>query len=254
MVLARLSGLFLLGPVFGSKTVPSVVKVALVLSLSLSLYPVLVSTGPSAAVLGPWVGIELSLWTLVPLMVLELALGYVIGWVVSIPMMTLQLGGYIMDYKVGLAFAQTYNPELEEQAAPISQIISMMAMALFVIFGGHIHVVEIMIQSFSWVQPGGIKGVGELLEMAVGLMQLLMEVALRIAAPILGLIFLQTVAMGFLAKTVPQLNILTVGLPLRILVGGLLLFTMVPMISRVYLWELEGVLQELVNWIQWMGR
>ena len=61
--------------------------------------------------------------------------------------------------------------------------------------------------------------------LVTGLLTASVEVALRVAAPLLALIFLQTVAMGFVAKTVPQLNILSLGFPLRIL-GGLLIVTL----------------------------
>ena len=87
MVLFRLTGIFLLAPVFGSATIPRTVKVFMIVALSLCVYPMLMSKGHTAAgSLGGFIGtnaagqLTLSLWNLIPIVAVELLMGYVIGY------------------------------------------------------------------------------------------------------------------------------------------------------------------------------
>ncbi len=225
MVLFRLSGLFLLSPILGSASVPRYVKAMLVLVLSMAVYPMLLmnpgsTTFNSAVTL---MGHGLSFWHLGPAAAAELMIGYIIGWVATLPLIGMQVGGMIIDQQMGLSFAQIVNPELGEASGVLGEFLFMLALALFAIVGGHHVMLAILVGSFDKVPLGGFVNMLDVAHMAIGLVTLTFELAIRVAAPLLCLMFLISVALGFIARTVPQMNILSIGFALRIVVGGVFL-------------------------------
>ena len=131
MVLFRLTGIFVLAPVLGSSTVPRIVKVFLAVGLSFAIWPMLwldpdASGHLAASVRG------LDMWSLGLLVALELLIGYVIGYAASLPLAGMQLGGHMIDQQMGLAAAQLFNPEFDDQTGVTGQLLFMFALALFV--------------------------------------------------------------------------------------------------------------------------
>ena len=231
MVLARLSGMFLLTPVLGSATVPVQVKALLVVGLAVCVYPVLMADAASAAVLAPAMTGGLSLWTLGPVLGLELLLGYVMGYLVMLPLAGLQTGGHIIGQQMGIGIGGVYNPELDGEAGVIGQFLFLLGLVVFLQLGGHHAVFAVLVGSFRHVPLGGFTDLAMVLEVAVGLVSVMMELAVRVAAPLMALLFLESVAMGFLARTVPQMNILSIGFALRILITSVVLIALIPVIG-----------------------
>jgi len=239
MVLFRLTGIFILAPMLGSVTIPRQVKVFLVLSLSFAVYPMLLEPDPdpsrrSAVFVGQVVEHGVELWTLAGRVALELLIGFTIGYAASLPLVAMQIGGQLIDQQMGLGFAGLVNPEIDGEAGVISHLLFFTALAVFLLVGGHHVMFGILIASFDYVPLGGFDRFTGLLEMIVGLLALTFELALRIAAPLLCLKFLESVTMGFLARTVPQLNILSVGFVIRILLGTTFLIAFVTVAFEVY--------------------
>lgn len=242
MILFRLTGIFVLAPVIGSSTVPRMVKVFLALGLSFAVWPMLwidpqASENLSAAVRG------LDMWSLGLLVSLELLIGYVIGYAASLPLIGMQLGGHMVDQQMGLAVAEQYNPELDGQAAVTGQLLFMLALALFVSAGGLNVMLHTLAQTFRHVPLGGFTNFEQVAHMVVGLITIMFELGLRIAAPLLCLMFLVSVGMGFLMRTVPQFNILSVGFAIRILSSMLVLVMLVGAIAGAY----EGMMRETLT-------
>jgi flagellar biosynthesis protein FliR len=121
----------------------------------------------------------------------------------------------------------------------------MMGLAIFAIMGGHRVMFRILVGSFDHVPLGGFSNFQGLYTMVIGMLQIAFETGFRIAAPLLCLIFLQTVTMGFIARTVPQLNIMSVGFTIRILNGTFLLIAFISIGAWIYLDDLALLLEEL---------
>lgn len=233
MILVRLTGVFVLAPVLGSSSIPRMIKVFLALGLSFAVWPMLwmdsqASAHLSAAVRG------LDLWSLGLLIALELLIGYVIGYAASLPLTGMQLGGHVIDQQMGLAAAQLFNPEFDDQTGVTGQLLFMLALALFVAAGGLNVMLHTLAQTFRHVPLGGFASFDQIVDMVVGMIAIMFELGLRIAAPILCLMFLVSVGMGFLMRTVPQFNILSVGFAIRILSSLVIMMMLVGTIAGVY--------------------
>lgn len=222
MVLFRITGVFVLAPVLGSPTIPMRVKVFLAVTLTLCVYPMVLTSPASAPGLAHIAAGGLSLWTLGPLIGAELLIGYAVGYLASLPLAGVQSGGHLIDQQMGLGIAGLYNPELDEQGGVTSEIMFIGAMAVFVLLGGHRAMLSVLVGSFDRIPPGGMldaDALAGLTHLAVGLLTVMFELALRVSAPLLCLIFIERMAMGFIARTVPQMNILSVGFAVNILTG-----------------------------------
>lgn len=246
LVLFRLTGIFVFAPLFSSPVVFARVKVLLALGLSICVYPILLAPGSdSARLIEPVIASGLGLWTLLAVVAAELSIGIVIGFGASLPLIGVQIGGRVVDQQMGMGLAGVLNPEFNEQTGVVSQFFFTMGLAVFVILGGHRVLLATLVGSFGRIPLGGLAFDGHLLDLVVGLLSTVFDLALRVSAPLLCLVLLQTVAMGFIAKTVPQMNILSIGFALRILVGAFLLVGSIGIENDVFVEVLRQTLDKI---------
>lgn len=247
MVLFRLLGIFVMAPLLGSLLIPARIKVFWAVAMSLCIYPVLLDRQPTAAMIGPFLDSGFSLGSLATMVALETALGLLLGLGATLPLVGLQMAGMIVDQQIGLGLAGVFNPDLNEESGAVAQFYFILAMWIFLILGGHRVMISALLASFERVPLGGMVIDGHVLDLLVGLLSSMFELALRVAAPLLCLIFLETVAIGFIARTVPQLNILSVGFPLRILAGLGILIVALSTHAEVFARAVHDNLQTLLR-------
>jgi flagellar biosynthetic protein FliR len=247
LVMFRIGGLMIFGPVFGSPVIPTRVKVLLTAMIALAVYPLMASHLSLAD------GMELNLWLLGPIIALELLVGLAIGYLASLPLVSIQMGGLMMGQQMGLGFARFYNPGIDDEADVIGQILFFLALAGFLLMGGHEAMMLGVLRSFEYVPLGGMRPDGQLVDLITGLLLAAFDLSLRVAAPVLALVFLESLAMGFVAKTVPQLNILSLGFPIRILAGILILMLGLVVIHEVVMEGVADGLELIHAWVESRG-
>lgn len=235
LVMFRLSGLFLFAPIFGSSTVPIRVRVFFAVLLTFCIYPLV----------PPQVPVQLTVFTITLAVAMEIFIGMVIGYGASLPMVGMQIGGLMIGHQLGLGLARVFNPDANEETEILSQLMYYMALVVFLMLNGHHVVLAAVAGSFDAIPLGGYRPDGQMLDVVTGLLTSMFELGIRVSAPLLCLIFLETIALGFIARTVPQINILSLGFPLRIIVGFLLMVALIgPMygeVRRTLLHTLEAV-------------
>ncbi len=244
LVVSRLGGLTIYAPVFGAAVIPARVKVFLVFTVGFAIYPVL------AAEPGVGLPVELNLWLLGPMMATELLIGLLVGFLASLPLVAAQTGGLLMGMQMGLGFARFYNPAIDDEADIVGQILFFMALSGFLMIGGHEAMLMAVMDSFRHIAIGGFVADVDLVALITGMLVSAFELALRVAAPVLALVFLQSAAMGFIAKTVPQMNILSLGFPIRILAGLVMVALGLVVLDNVIMDGIDQSLAVLFEWIE----
>jgi len=246
VVLFRITGIFVFAPVFGSQTIPRQVKVFLAVALAFCAYPALAGgNGATAAAFGAINATGFEMWRLPALAGIELLVGLAIGYLASLPLIAMQVGGRLIDQQMGLGIAGVFNPELDEQSGVIAEVLFIFALAGFVLADGHRVMVATLIGSFERVPPAGLIDPGGLLELVVGMLGTTFELAVRVAAPVTALLLLLTLGMGFIARTVPQFNILSVGFAIRILTTMAVLVPGFAVLAMVYQAETMRFLRQI---------
>lgn len=211
LVVCRLGGLFLVAPVIGNRLLPRRFRALLAVMLAAAIYPGL---STSAAHLP-----EANILTMAPLLLSETLIGVVIGFIASLPILCLDLAGFVMGHQMGLSLARVYNPDTASDTDVLGQVLMYVALAAFVALGGIEVLFVSLLSTFDRVPIGGF-GITHLpLETAVGVLTSGTELGVRVAAPVVCMVFLLMIAMGFVMKTMPQINILSVGFTLKILFG-----------------------------------
>ncbi len=243
LVIFRLGGLMIYAPVLSSSVIPVRVRVLLTFVLGAAIYPVI------AAQHGFGDGLSLSLWLLGPLVAMEILVGLLIGFLASLPLSAMQVGGVIISQQMGLGFAQLYNPAIDDESDVMTQLLYFMAIGTFILCGGMDVMLLTLLHTFDRVPAGGLAMDADIIALIAGMMISSLEMGMRIAAPLLCIVFLETVALGFVSKTVPQLNILSLGFPMRILVGLTIVGLGAAVLNDVLIEEIEMGAAAVLNWL-----
>ncbi len=246
LVLFRIAGIFFMAPVFGSTTIPVRYRMLLSVAVACCVYPMLIEPGRQALPnVMPIVTNGMFFWTMGAAVAMEMLIGILIGFGATLPIFGMQVGGRIIDQQMGLGIAGVYNPEVGEEVGIISEFFFMLALAIFVIIGGHRVVLTTLVGSFNHIPLGQFVVGGNVIDLIVGLCHAMFELGLRVSAPLLCLFFMLTVSMGFIARTVPQLNILSIGFTVRIVCGALIVIGALGVMFNVYGTELHVLLRRI---------
>jgi len=240
LVLTRISGLMLFAPIFGSSNVPAQTKIGLSAILSFIVFPAL-----------PVASIELPT-TLVGFAIAaagELGVGVVIGFASSLLFVGFQLAGHLMGQQMGTALAAVFNPQFEGQVSVLGEFYFFIAIVLFVLINGHHLLLSALISSFKLIPLAAVHFPPQLPAKVSVMFGEIFSIGVRIAAPAVIALLLSSVALGFIARTVPQMNLLIIGFPLRIGLGLAVIVLSLPLmvgaVSNV-LSDLEKSLYTLV--------
>ena len=241
MVVAfRIAGLLLFSPVLAGAAIPARAKILLVVVFATAVYPALGA--------GWHEPMHFSLVTLGQLMVTETLIGAAIGLVASLPIVGIQLGAQIMGQQMGLGLAQIFNPEIETTTGVVDQLMFYAALAVFISMGGMEAIFVTMMNTYDHVPLGAMTLRAVPLELLVGTLSAAFELAMRVAAPILAIMLVETIASGVLMKTIPQINIMSVGFAIKTLAGLAALTAASASIFMVFGDEAERVLWLISEW------
>lgn len=236
----RMSGVFVFAPMLGSISIPTRAKVMLAVAFTFAVYPVLGTPSQTPP--------DLTIFGALPLVALELLIGVVIGLLGAIPLIAVQMAGHIMGYQMGLSLAQTFNPEMDGNTDVLGQILFLAGLGLYITLGGVDGAYVALLTSFEHVPPGGLAPGAQPLALLVGLLEAGFELALRMSAPVLAITLLLQLAMGVVMKTMPQINILSIGFALKI-IGGLVVMVVGAGVALELLGgEIERVTGLLIEW------
>jgi flagellar biosynthesis protein FliR len=209
LALTRVSGMVFLAPVFGNPALPAKVKALLSLLLALLFFPMLRAPVPS------W-----DLGTLLLAAGGELAVGMAIGFAASLLFAGVHLAGQIVDQELGLQGANLLDPLTSETVTIAGQFKMILATLVFLLINGHHLLLSAVGDSFRAVPPLAFSpSAGAALALSDGLAGGLFRMAVQIAAPTLVTVFLVTVAIAFMARAVPEMNVFVLGFALRLTAG-----------------------------------
>ncbi|MFO7707967.1 MAG: flagellar biosynthetic protein FliR [Desulfobacterales bacterium] len=225
------TGAFLMSlPVINAPSVPVLFRIGLGLSASLLLVPSLPPFGLPYLADGASLGVAAAG---------EVLLGLLAGMAVRLVFEGLQLAGQIAGYQMGMAIAEVIDPASEDQVALLSQFNTLLATLIFLAINGHHAFIRSLVESYAIVPPMGFQIQGPVMERLARLSAEVFVIGLKAGAPIIVALMLSTVSFGLVARTVPQMNIFIVSLPLNIGVGLLFIGLSLPHLAG-YIGDLFG--------------
>ncbi len=209
LLLGRASGFVLTAPFFGERLVPRVVKALLVGALALLMLPLVTQRPPTPEALSAMVLAAAG----------EILLGVAMGFVARLLFMAFEMAGHIVSFQMGFAMAAVVDPMQPQRQTLMARWLWMAGMTLFLTLGGHHHLLRALRHSLETLPPGvggmGLDAVAALTRFSADAL----VAALQVAAPAVGILLLTSMALGILARTVPQMNVFIVGFPIKITAG-----------------------------------
>lgn len=224
LVLCRASGVMLTAPILSSMTIPARVRAGLTFLLAVIMYPL---AARSAGVL-PGAVIAYA-----PLVLKELGLGLIMGFAGGLVLGALRAAGSLAAQQIGIGTGNLALPEDDEEADEVATFFDTFGLLLFLAVDGHHWFIQALAISYRDVPIGQVHfGPGAAAAMQTAFSNLFIY-ALRCAAPLMGIMFLVNVVIALMAKAVPQMNILLVGYPVKVLVGVMALALTFPLVWPV---------------------
>lgn len=237
LVIFRVAGLFIMAPLLSDSNIPIPVKILLSVILGLAVTARLTSP---VAMPDTWVSLVMGIGG-------EMLIGATIGYVTSLIFVGVQMGAEQMAQQMGIALASVFNPMVEDTTNALGGLFDLTVLAIFLVIGGHRAMIGALMDSFGQVPLMGFSVQVELLDAVLSLLKASFVLAMKLAAPTLVALFLATISMGIIQKTMPQLNILSVGFQVRVLLALIILAVGVSSLLPLLQAGWEITMKELVK-------
>lgn len=147
----------------------------------------------------------------------EAIFGMLIGAVVQLLATGIQLAGELIAIAAGLQMAQSADPSSGESVPEISRLLGMLIVAVLFAAGGHRMLIDALLHSFQSVPPLSFAIDIQTTNVLIDQLSVGVESGLRVAAPILGCVMLSNLVVALISRSVPQLNVLAIGLNLNVM-------------------------------------
>ena len=239
MISVRVLALLLTASVFMVPNIPTPVRYWLSVGLALIITPAVGASVP-AITLG-------SLIMTLLMIAREFLIGALLGVISSLPLYALQTSGFLDGTQMGLNMMNMMDPSLREQLSVLAQLKYMLAIWFYLHWDGHMLLIRALMESVRLV-PVGISLWED--PAAIPVMEWLQHVfviAMRISLPIFAAIILGEIGLGFVARTVPQLNVFILGIPLKIGIGLFVLLVVLPGTVDIFYGEIEPAVTQALS-------
>ncbi|SES75527.1 flagellar biosynthetic protein FliR [Oceanobacillus limi] len=214
LILVRVVAFFVTLPFFSYRTVPLPFKIGFSFFLAFIMF---YTVDTSLVVVD-----EMYLF----LVIKEALVGLLVGLIGYIIISAVQIAGGFIDFQMGFAIANVVDPQTGAQSPITGQYFYIFALLFLLSVDGHHLLIDGIVNSYQFVPIDSFIPFhnGNIAEFVIDAFNNMFLIAFQIAIPIVGCLFLVDVALGIIARTVPQLNVFVVGLPLKILVSFIAIF------------------------------
>ena len=217
LVFLRTIGILAVSPVFGHRAVINQTKAGLALVLAIVLYSAVPLTLEATTDLFPYAIAAVK----------ELIMGMMFGFVARLVFLAVQFAGEVIGIDVGFGVVNIIDPLSAEQISIIGTFKNLIALVIFLIIDGHHILLNALAESFDMVPLGGVQFTELLGQGLIHITSGVFVMAIKLAAPVITALFLTSLALGIIARTVPQMNVFIVGFPLKIGIGmGMIMATL----------------------------
>jgi flagellar biosynthesis protein FliR len=215
LLTVRLTVAIALAPPFSAYGVPAVIRIALTFALAVLTFayrsPVPAATG--------WAADPTQL--LLPVLA-EVFIGALLGLGVHVVLAALALAGRLMDVQIGFAIGSIFDPVTRTSSNVIGSIVSLLGVTLFFVSDAHLQLAQLVAQSIDTLPLGELPALDDPLQplLAAGSM---FTLGLALAAPVCLALLFTDLAIGVASRNMPQMNVLMLAMPVKVIVGYVML-------------------------------
>jgi flagellar biosynthesis protein FliR len=238
LVAARILAMIEVAPLLSSQGVPQVAKLGLAGFAATAIFPAVKATGYAA----PDDGAAFAL-----LLVGEAMIGLMMGFFLSIVYSAFTTAGQFFSLQIGFGASETFDPLSEVELPIMGQFLNLIAMFVFVATSGFQKLFLVGVQgSFTAMRAGDlVTRRGDLVPFLLKSVGALFQQSLILSLPVLGTLFVISVAMGLLSKAAPQMNFLTEGFPITLTVTFFIMISALPFMMEAFSHLIEASFDDL---------
>jgi flagellar biosynthesis protein FliR len=228
LVLFRISGMLVSAPLFNMRNIPAQAKIGMAFAFALILFPLHVAN----------LVVPTDLIQFTVLAIQETILGILLGFTANLVFVALQMAGEFVSIQMGLSVASILDPVTQSQSPIVGQFFFYFAALVFLTLNIHHGLIIGVDRSFNWIPLGHFIGEGQLTgglmaERFIKLTSDLFVMALMVGVPLMGVLLATEIALSFVAKVMPQMNIFMVGMPLKVTIGLLVILMGLPYLGSL---------------------
>jgi flagellar biosynthetic protein FliR len=209
LVFFRIAAAMVFAPLIGSVRIPKVVRAMLAMVLAAGLAPCV----------APPVKWPSDMWTLTAGIAGEILFGFAMGMSMNFVFIAVQWAGEIIAQQMGLTLAAVFDPSTGQQGTVMSDLYFMMTLTVFLVLGGHHALLIGVWKSFDALPLLSVGIDVHVFDLMVRLLHACTILAFQLAAPVLVTMLVVDLALGFVGKTMPQINVMSAGISMRGLVA-----------------------------------
>jgi flagellar biosynthetic protein FliR len=232
-----------LAPIFGSGMVPVQAKIGLGFLISFIIFPIVSRDFPP---------IPPDLVMFAGLIIKEFLVGALLGLVGAVIFAAVQISGQIFGMQIGFGIVNVIDPLSDLQISVLGQFEFIVAILLFIAVGGHQLLILAITNSYTYIPMGAFHMSSALNDQITGILDKMFVVGYKVGFTMISRIFIIN-AMGIIARTVPQMNIFIVGLPLNIFVGLTIMGVSIAFVAFVLRGYFDQVFIDIVTMFRVAG-
>lgn len=219
LVFIRVTGLFLITPIFGRKNVPAKLKIG----FSVILTYIFIQVFPPETV------VEMdSVLVYAASCIKELIIGLILAYITVLFFSITLTAGHMIDVQMGIGLSSVFDPQTGSQVSSTGALLNLLMLLYFFSFNGHHMLLKIMYLTFKKIPVGNFQINLTFINVIIETFILTFALSLSLMMPIIATALLIELGLGMICRTVPQMNAFIVGIPLKILLGFIVLLLMQP--------------------------
>ncbi|MBU2599764.1 flagellar biosynthetic protein FliR [bacterium] len=225
LIFCRVSGMFVSAPFYGAISIPMTVKNAIAFFIALTMFPIIAKMG--------YFKIPPTFFGYSLLIVQELSIGLIIGFCTTIVFTLFAASGELYSTQLGLGMINVVDPLSQIQIPIIGQLLGIVGTLIFFLCQAHYLLLMAIFKSYELLPSLTVNSFSPLCKNIIDLFVNSFILAFSLALPIIGVVFICTVAIGLSSKASPQMNIMVLGWPIQILLGFITLTILLPIIFNL---------------------
>jgi flagellar biosynthetic protein FliR len=219
--LGRVATFIMLTPILGSMSVPRTVKVLVAIVLTAFCLHV------PATAWGTGTPLRISTAVFSLLLVKEMAVGFLLAFTLVVLFGAFEAAGELIGFQMTLSSSVTFLPSSQNRSTVTGSFMYIFALLVFITINGHHWLIQALDQSFRTLPVLTLPSSLGPFPLWMHFFGQWMAIALKLALPLLATLFITNLMLGMVARTMPQINIFVVGMPVQIIAGLLVLSMMV---------------------------
>ncbi|NLP00077.1 MAG: flagellar type III secretion system protein FliR [Clostridiaceae bacterium] len=240
LVLVRITGMFFLSPVFGRRNIPNYFKVGFCF-----IFSVITANSIQMPAMS-----YTSLTAYVVLIARELLVGLTLGFISYLLFSSIYIAGQLIDMRIGFGMVSVFDPLTNVQIPVTADFYVIIATVMMLITDAHHLLIQAMVDSYKILPIGEVVFNGEAISQIFKLFTGVFALGFKIAAPITVSILITDISLGIVSKSMPQMNVFMLGMPIKIILGLSIIFITISAFKGIVNVIIQGTYEEIYEFLR----